>query len=202
VRSLLTLVGEDVCGPVKWRVPPGFDTGNKPGVYLISMAAEADALAIRPDPDFNDQALSEWLARCPAMMVDDQAATLEGVKGRLREFWLPDETVLYIGKVEAGTSGRTIRQRVGEYYRTSLGATSPHRGGAWLKTLADLDSLSVYWAPHAFPLEAERDMVAAFAESTNRSSRLALRDSEHVWPFANVRLDGVSKRHGMKGMTA
>ena len=66
---------------------------------------------------------------------------MDELRKRIGSFWVLDQSVLYIGK--AGTS---VRKRIGQYYKTPLGARSPHAGGWFLKVLANLNELFVHCA--------------------------------------------------------
>jgi hypothetical protein len=77
-----------------------------------------------------------------------------------RQRWLPNEPVLYIG----GTT-RTIRKRMGDFYRHKIGNKSPHAGGQVVKLL--ICALWVYWSPttdKADPMETEKAMISSFKE--------------------------------------
>lgn len=109
--------------------------------------------------------------------------------------WLGDEVVVYIGL--AGTS---LRRRVGDYYKTPLGARPPHAGGWPLKTLSVLDQLRVHFAPCADPDDAEHAMLEAFQNAVSAGSRAALHDPTSPLPFANLEWGpGQRKRHGITG---
>ena len=53
--------------------------------------------------------------------------------------------VLYIGKAPKRNNGKGLGNRVNEYYRTEYGARNPHAGGHWIKSLAKLENLFVYY---------------------------------------------------------
>src|SRR5450759_2110821 len=130
--TLLRAVGLVPQGPVTWgsRVPC-----DAPGVYVI----ETPELFAGAPLDRN--AIIGWLARVPTLRVDGVRPTAEELSDRLAAFWIVGETVVYVGL--AGTS---VAKRVGQFYRTALGDPRPHAGGHWLKTLAILDRLHVWWA--------------------------------------------------------
>ncbi len=102
---------------------------------------------------------------------------------RLRRFWLADEVVLYIG-----LASRSVRTRVGQYYKTPLGARKPHAGGWWLKTLSVLDELWVHFAAtpdfstaeeSALRCMGQRRLVAVAWRAARSRARRAVREPAH-----------------------
>jgi hypothetical protein len=117
-------------------------------------------------------AIEELLRKRPELRLDGERPSVEALAARIAQFWLADETVLYVGL--AGTS---LGTRVNQYYKTPLGARRPHAGGYFLKVLANLNDLKVHFAACDDPDQAEDSMLATFckrgfrAHSTD-SSRL------------------------------
>ncbi len=106
--------------------------------------------------------------------------------------------ILYLGM--AGTS---LAGRLGQYYRTPLGARSPHAGGWFLKLLSNLPSLFVHWVECEGPDTAEDRMVAAFCGNVSPEAATRLHDPANPLPFANLRWPkGRPKNHGITGATA
>jgi hypothetical protein len=183
-------------GAVAWgtRVP-----ATRPGVYVVSLTDSVDstagALAVAP---VAEPAVMQLLDARPELRVDGERPDLASLRDRLAAFWLPDEVIVYIGL--AGTS---LQKRVGDYYKTPLGARSPHAGGWALKTLAVLDELVVHYAPCADVDRAERLMLAQFAAGVSASTRKRLHDKVRVMPFANLEAPrGRRKVHGITGARA
>jgi hypothetical protein len=112
--------------------------------------------------------------------------------------WVPNEPILYVGR--ASTS---IADRVNAYYRTRLGARAPHAGGWPLKTLSNLDGLSVHVAPTDDPAAAETAMIDAFVAGVPKPTSDLLVDPALPLPFANLE-DGRGRRkaHGIRGARA
>jgi hypothetical protein len=120
----------------------------------------------------------------------------------LAQWWLPDTSILYIGKAE----GQSLHRRVSQYYDTPLGARRPHGGGYWLKTLEVLDAVYVHYAEAPTDVSAgvvEDDLINAFLRlyldvpSTHPEPELAL-------PWANLQVDRPSPRrrrdHGLPSL--
>jgi len=171
---------------VDWGTPmPRFGSG----VYVVALTEPLDECPL------SDPALEELLAVRPELTVDGRWASTRELAERLAAFWLFDEVVLYIGL--AGTS---LRTRVGQYYRTRLGARSPHAGGWFLKTLSVLPKLQVHYASTADPRTRENAMLAAFSTSVSAEARATLHDPDRPIPFANLEWPkGRFKKHGIKG---
>lgn len=178
--NLLGRVGLGPCGPVAWGVP--VECG-KAGVYVIETPTP---LATAP---IDDTLLEAWIARVPTITVDGAPAAVASLRARLEAWWVPNEPVVYIGR-----TGGTVAGRIDDFYRTPVGDPRPHAGGHWLKTLANLDRLGVWWAPADDPVGAEAALLAAFAEQREANApRL---------PFAN-REDAAKRRkpHGISRST-
>lgn len=180
-------------GVVQWGKQVELD---RPGVYIVaSTPALGDRVGrlgtYQPDPSAFDTLRS----RCPSVAVDGAPATNDKMAERIGAFWIPESAVLYIGL--AGTS---VRKRVNQYYRTPIGHRSPHAGGWWLKTLADLDALYVHYAAAESPKSAEARLLNTFAATIQPPARRVLHDPERIAPFANIEVQaGIRKRHGMTG---
>lgn len=166
-------------------------------MYLVTLTDQVDATtAARPEAPLLEESLERLLAVRPETELDRRRPDLDALATRLRAFWLPDETVVYIGLATS------LRGRVRDYYRTPLGAKKPHAGGWWLKTLSVLDELWVHYAPTPDFKTAEKQILKAFADAVSPESRPALYDRERVMPFANLRgWDDLVKRHGITGAT-
>ena len=191
VRGLLGPLGLSPAPAVRWGSTLR-ETG--PGVYLVCLTKDADSLDdCRPTCPISMAVVEAWFQACPGLRVDGERASLEALGPRVASFWLGDEVVLYIG--HAGTS---LRVRVGQYYRTELGARGPHSGGHFLKTLTCIDNLYVHPVLTDDPVVVERALLMAFSCGVSASSRLALHDGANRLPFANLEFpEKHRKRHGI-----
>ncbi len=196
VASLLASAGLESGGFVSWEEPV---PENRPGVYIVSLAAAPQKISgIHATAPLSDAALDELLAACPDLTLDGEPRPArEQLAERIGSYWLSDECVLYIG-----LAGQPLSKRVGQYYRTPLGAAKPHKGGWWLKTLSVLRDLHVHYAVTPDCKDAEEDILRAFAAQVSEPSRAALPAGEPVMPFANLR-DGDWRRrnHRISGAT-
>ena len=173
-------------GPATFGTPVRSD---RPGVYIIELPSPVSAAPI----DFN--AVGRWIERVPTLTVDGATPTGRDLAARLHGFWVPDQTVLYIGQ-----SGASIGSRVGAFVRTPLGDRRPYAGGYWLKTLVGLDKLRVWWAETDATEEYEDALFGAFAAAVPAATAARLHDPDVVLPFANLQTaDKVRKRHGIAG---
>jgi hypothetical protein len=167
-----------------------------PGVYIAALADDPKStrptLAACP---ISSDAVRILLATRPELRLDGEACDVQTLSARVSGFWLPDEVILYIGL--AGTS---VSKRVGQYYRTPLGARKPHAGGWFLKLLSCLDDLTIHFARCDDPDTAESSMLERFCNGVSEASRTTLIDPDHPFPFANLEWPrGVRKRHGIVG---
>jgi hypothetical protein len=188
--------GLEAEGAVPWGVPVPC---RKPGVYVVSLDQHPDGsgAALERAP-ISSAAVDELLQRRPALTIDSNRPARDELAERLRGFWLPDEVVLYIG-----LAGTAVAERVDAYYKTPLGARSPHAGGWFLKTLSPRPPRWVHWASSDDPSASEDAMLRRFCASVTRASRRLLLDPSHPFPFANLEWPpGVRKRHGISGARA
>lgn len=183
--DLLKAVGLHSGGSVIWRSRIPCDA---PGVYVVSTP---QPLAEAP---IDTAQVRAWIDRVATMAVDGKPATSEAVESRLREFWIPDESIVYIGL--AGTS---VASRVSGFYRTPLGNRAPHSGGHWLKTLHGLDTFLVTWAETEAPSQIEDALLNAFDKRVPKVIAARL-PAGPILPFGNLETGSkVRKRHGISG---
>jgi hypothetical protein len=164
-------------------------------IALTADVDDDDGLAHAP---ISARAITNLLAVRPELTLRGYRPTEEQLTSALAEMWVPEVAVVYGGK--AGTS---LRTRVNQYYRTTLGARSPHAGGWPLKTLSNLADLRVHFAACTDPGGAETKMLDAFTAQVPTAMRAGLSDPLLPLPFANLE-DGRGRRkdHGIKGARA
>jgi hypothetical protein len=180
-------------GVVRWGTKP---TMSEPGVYIVSLAESPDAYGGKLiEAPLAVSEFQRWLNVCPQLTLDGSRPTIQQLADRILRFWMPDEVILYIGL--AGTS---LSTRLGEYYKTPIGAPRPHSGGYFLKLLSNLDQLWVHYGGCADPEHAEDVMLRRFCEHVSEDSKHALQDPVHPFPFANFEWPrGTRKAHGIGG---
>ena len=193
VASLFEQSGLQRTGVVRWGTPPPV-TG--PGDYVVASTAHPnDAVGLIDEYKPNAKAFTVLRLLCPDVGIDGRAASDQELAARIGRFGIPATPILYIGR--AGTS---VQNRVKQYYTTDLGRRSPHAGGWWLKTMADLHELQVHFAPAVDPDAVKARLLSTFRASVPESVSATLYDPERVAPFANVAVTkGVLKRHDLNG---
>lgn len=189
--ALAASAGVTLGGVVPWGQSPRCD---QPGVYLVCLDPdEGSAKNAVGECPISMTALERLLLDRSELTVDGKRPNARDLATRISSFWLPNETILYIGL--AGTS---LSHRVRQYYQTPLGARSPHAGGWFLKTLTSAPPRWVHWASADDPDGAENLMLKAFCAGAGMREREALPDPDHPFPFANLEWPrGVRKRHGI-----
>ena len=184
--ALLREVGLLADGPLPWGRPV---PGRSPGVFLVELPAPL------PTAPIELTRIGKWLERVPELQMDGVRPTSRALAARLASFWLPSQTVIYIGATEATISGRLAAME-----RTVLGDRRPFSGGHWLHTLRSLPSARVWWSATPAVEEYEDALLTAFAASVAEAERAALPDREVVLPFANLRRPtGERKASGLRG---
>ncbi len=171
---------------------------NKQGVYVVSTSSDPNKhLGISENPNFDEQQIQLWINKVEDFLVDNNPATLTNVKNRLAEFWLPDESILYIGKASTRKNGSGISKRIREYFSTTIGDGGPHSGGQWVKSLANLNTLTVYYGVCDDPNEIEVQMLQFFMCNVSKTTLEGLYDKRLPIPFANIKVTR-NKSHGFK----
>lgn len=82
----------------------------------------------------------------------------------LKENWVDDAQVVYIGKAGGANSSATLQKRLGQYLRFGQGANIGHWGGRYIWQLADSKDLVVCWKTLTDddPREIECQMIEDF----------------------------------------
>lgn len=206
VRNLFACAEITSFNSVLWGEKVKFDS---PGVYIIAVSDNADDCTNPfPEAPIDENKIAGWIERDPELTIEGVSPTIEALSQRLSEFWIPDETVLYIGKATR------LKERLRKFYRHDIGSEKDrHRGGHWLKTLGILEKLNVYYAMtdtfDSPPEKIEQALLQAFsAQVSEKSSNLdsigrTVGDTEvFPMPFANREMDSNGKKrknHGIKG---
>lgn len=193
VKQLFNSNGKEIMGQVKWgqRV-----NCQMPGVYVVAMATVADEIVCYEDAPVSKHLVEEWINYVPQMLIDNQTPTPDKIVHRLKSFWLPDETILYIGMTTA-----SIHDRVYQYYKTKIWEPSPHHGGHWIRTLENYKQLNIYWTTteKSVAQELEHQFLNTFVKNTSNSNFSSLHDPSHPFPFANLEFPKRNyKAHGIK----
>ena len=149
--SLLRSIGLMADGPTVWGRPV---PASGPGVFVVELPAP---LATAP---IELTRVGKWIERVETLRLDGERPTSKALAARLASFWLPSQTILYIGASDA-----SVARRVAAIGRTELGDRRPNPGGHWLRTLRSLDGVRVWWAATDATEEYEDALFSAFAEA-------------------------------------
>jgi hypothetical protein len=193
IAEAFATVSLDREGVVKWGTKP---TTSKPGVYIVSLTESLDTCDGKlVEAPLAPAEFQHWLKVCPKLTLDGNRPTVQELMDRIQRFWIPDEVILYIG-----LAGIPLSTRLGQYYRTPIGAHSPHSGGYFLKLLSNLDQVWVHYAQCPDFNLKEDGMLRQFCEHVSQDSRRALKDPVHPFPFGNLEWPpGTRKAHGLLG---
>ncbi len=173
-RDLLRAIGLSVEGPVLWGRPV---VGSSPGVFVVELPAPTPKVSIDPD------AIREWLARAPDLLLDGKRPSVAELQTRLASFWVPSQQIIYIG-----SSQKSVAARIAGMYKTPLGERRPQPSGFWLKTLHDLGRARIWWAPAPDPDLYEDMLLEAFMKAAG------------TLPYAVLATpSGATRSHGLTG---
>ena len=208
VAEILAAAGAQRAGVTRWgELPdrPRRASTATTGIYIVALTDALDRVeGTLGKAPASLPPLKKLLERRPELTLDKAPQpTPRQLQKRLSQFWLPDETVPYIGLADARETPHRnghLSHRVHEYYTTRIGAKSPHAGGWPLKTLGCLSELWVHYAYYANVHQAEGKCLKRFADHVSPQTRAALRDPVRVMPFANLEYPpGNRKDHGIAG---
>ncbi len=175
--ELLRSLGLLPDGPILFGQPV---LSQGPGVYVIEWPSPETRAPIE------HHHLRAWLERVETLRVDGERPTPHELAARLGRYWLPEQTIVYIGQTT-----RSLRRRLAEFAATPLGERRPHAGGYWLKTLRGLEKARVWWAETDAPEEYEDALLEAFGAAVGEPGTL---------PFANLTSLATGQRaHGITG---
>ena len=174
--ALFREVGLLADGPVVWASPGRPVPARGPGVFVVELVAPL------PRAPIELTRVGKWIERVETFQLDGERPTSKAVAARLASFWLPSQTVVYIG-----SSTTSIGGRIAAMQRTVLGDRKPSSAGHWLATLLPSTSMRVWWAGTDATEEYEDALVAALAGSVPGEDLADLPDREVVLPWANLR---------------
>jgi hypothetical protein len=186
--SLFRSVGLTPDGPARWG---GTIRTAGPGVFLVEWPQPVERAPV------DISAVGTWLARVETLRVDGERPTGKALAARLAAWWLPGETVVYVG------SAKALGRRIEAMAATPLGDARPNASGQWLKALRGFEAARLWWAATDAAEEYEDALLEAFAAAVPATATAALPDASLVLPFANRRRPGGRFRaDGVAGSTA
>ncbi len=169
---------------------------NNNGVYIISTSIDKDFLPNYEEQiAFNENQIDLWMANAPAILLNNEKPAKNDLMRQLSGFWLPDETIFYIGNAER----QTLSERICQFYNHKVGKRSPHKGGYWLKLLKNLDELYIHLYSTKESHVIEEAMLEQFIKNVSELTKAKLIDRNLCLPFANLQLRSrIIKLHGLK----
>jgi transcription elongation factor GreA len=187
--ELLRDVGLLADGPAVWGWPGRPVPASGGGIFVVELTAPL------PRAPIELTRVGKWIERVPSLRMDGDRPTSKALAARLSAFWLPSQTVVYVGSSSSSISGR-----VASIQRTVLGDRRPHSGGHWLATLDPRTSMRVWWAATDAIEEYEDALLSAFEGAVAAAEAAALPDRSVVLPWANLRRPtGERKATGLAG---
>ncbi len=178
--SLLRSVGLMADGPTVWGRPV---PAQGPGVFVLELPAPLASAPIELTR------IGKWIERVETLRLDGERPTSKGLAARLGSYWLPSQTVIYVGATDV-----SIGRRVAAIGRTELGDRRPASGGHWLKALRSLEGVKVWWAAASATEEYEDALLTAFEAGVPAADRARLPDASVVLPWANLRYPAGARR--------
>lgn len=185
--ELFAAVGATQAGSVPWTASVPL---NASGAYIVSIHMDPSASAGMPNAPIAVPAIEAWMAQVPGLLLSGTRPQPEVLARHMARWWLPDTSILYIGKAT------NLRKRTSQYRRTVLGRSSPHHGGHWIKTLSILPLTYIHFAESngwSTCGDLEDDLLAAFIE---RQSTVPDDHPEPIlpMPWANLSADRPAPR--------
>lgn len=182
VSELFKSVDLEIDGVVRWGTLPD---EQRPGVYVVAFSGEANKLVSNDTIPILHDSISDWISRVPMMRIDHHIPTVASLTKRLGQFWLPNETILYIGQTK-----RPLRARVAELYNHVLGTRWHHSGGHWLKTLNNIEDLYIYYSvEESHPERLGDSLLSQFHSAV--SPDMETDQYQVVMPFANRQVPAI-----------
>ena len=196
IKEIFEKVGLEPSKPVNWGEPFSADYS---GVYVISLTDDINKDSCKYPFEIDNEVFNNWINKATNLTIDGRKVTRkEQVQDYLKQFWKPNEHILYIG--QTSSKSKSIQKRVGEYYSHKVGNSGSHSGGYWLKLLSNLNDCNVYFAKCKNPKNTEFKMIMYFAEMYSGKSFYEMDNIALNLPFANLKVD-VEKEHNIKKST-
>ena len=184
--TLLRTVGLLADGPIVWDRPI---PARGPGVFVVELPAPL------PSAPIDVSRVGKWVERVETLQLDGQRPTSKELAARMAAFWLPSQTVLYVG-----ASATSAASRLAAMTKTTLGDRRPSSAGHWLHALRTLGTARVWWTSTTAVEEYEDALLTAFAEGVPPSDLERLPQRDVILPFANLRRStGERRATGLTG---
>ena len=149
---------------------------DEKGVYLVLKADDEadDKTDDRADDKADDEA-HRFRSRSTGGHFKGKDPTVPVTT--LKDRWVKNTVVLYVGKAGGQESRATLRSRIEQYVRFGRGQPVGHRGGRYIWQLEDSDELVLCWkpTPRSEPRTLEKKIIKEFETESGQM------------PFANLR---------------
>jgi transcription elongation factor GreA len=187
--ALLREVGLLADGPVVWGSPGRQVPARGAGVFVVELVSPAARAPIELTR------VGKWIERVATLTLDGERPTSKALAARMGDFWLPSQTVVYVGSTTS-----SIGARIAAMQRTALGDRRPQPAGHWLHAFEPRTGMRVWWTETDAPEEYEDALLAAFATSVPAEDVAGLPAGAVVLPWANLRRPtGERRRTGLAG---
>ena len=185
--ALLRSVGLLADGPAVWGRPV---PAQGPGVFVIELSAPT------PTAHLELTRVGKWIERVETLRLDGERPTSRALAARLASFWLPSQTVLYVGATSEsiGRRRRVDRRRPSS---ATAGRTPAPTGSR--RFARSMGRMSGGHRPRR-PRSTRTPSSAAFAAGVPEADLAGLPDRTVVLPWANLRAaTGERKATGLSG---
>ncbi|WP_025834318.1 hypothetical protein [Bacteroides rodentium] len=94
---------------VKWNTPIGC---KEEGIYIVSLSENIESNKTIKEFPISMTILETWIKKLDYFIIDKkETKDSKIIRERLSEFWIPDESILYIGKAPLRKRGGGIGNR-------------------------------------------------------------------------------------------
>jgi transcription elongation factor GreA len=160
---------------------------SRPGIFVVEIATA------HPEAPVDFGVLRTWLERVPSLQLDGATPTPHELAAEMRRWWLPGETVVFIGATNKSLAGRASALSA-----TAVGDRRPFGSAYRLRTLKDVGKLRLWWAESGAAEEYADAAFEAFAKGVDPVWIARLPDPKLVLPFGNTEApDGRRQAHGL-----
>lgn len=183
--ALFRAVGLLPDGPVLWGRPL---PAVRSGVVVVELPEPAGTAA-----PIDPARVGKWLERVRSLRLDGAIPTTRRLVARLASYWIPGQTVLYVG-----FAATDLGRRVAALPHTPIGTRPALADAHWLLALRRPEILRIWWAATDAPEEYADALLDAFAEGVSPEAA-ALAEPDLVLPWATLRRPtGEARRHGLE----
>lgn len=154
------------------------------GIYIVSTCADPSENSNHfENAPIDEEKLCRWIRKIKSIQINiTPHPIIEDLKQRINRFWLPDESIVYIGQTECRGG---LEKRMQQFYNTELGDRRLHIGGQWVKVLKDIDRLFIHSMTTLTPVDAESALMQHFAAQVSEVAKKKIGKHLSPLPFAN-----------------